>query len=135
MKYYIRVSLRKFDSDTPELLVDIHGASEETRNLIIEKYNGINFIIQSAQEEATFQEVQSDIESLDLSERPKRILLYNRLNVLKTIQLYNTGELWKLRNLGSKSYHEIEDKLLAQHLIGGKKKYERPGRKENQISN
>lgn len=120
MKYYIRVSLRKFDSETPELLVDIHGASEETRNLILEKYNGINFLIESAQED-TFTEVKGDIESLDLSERPKRILLYNRLNVLKTIQLYNTGELYKLRNLGNKSYHEIENKLLEQHLIGGKK--------------
>ena len=38
MKYYIRVSLRKFDSETPELLVDIHGASEETRNLILEQH-------------------------------------------------------------------------------------------------
>ena len=120
MKYYIKVSLRKFDSETPELLVDIHGASEETRNLILEKYNGINYLIESAQED-TFSEVKGDIESLDLSERPKRILLYNRLDVLKTIQLYNTGELWKLRNLGSKSYHEIENKLLEQHLIGGKK--------------
>lgn len=115
MKYNIVVELRAYAENVP--LVKISGASEETRNLILNNYAGVNYYITSEPEEETLTGPEA-IETLDLSIRSynclKRAGIYSVLDLIKK---YNKGELPHVRNLGLKSYHEIEDKLVFLGLV------------------
>lgn len=136
MKFNIIVELRAYDNNVP--LVKISGASEETRNLILNNYVGVNYYVTSEPEEETLTGPEA-IETLDLSIRSYNCLKRAGINsVIDLIKTYNKGELVHVRNLGCKSYHEVEDKLVFLQLVT-KKELEvannGPGYKEDKIGN
>jgi DNA-directed RNA polymerase alpha subunit len=115
MKFNILVELRTLDENVP--LVKISGASEETRNLILNNYSGANYCITSEPEEETLTGPEA-IETLDLTIRSYNCLKRAGIRtVIDLIKVYNKGELPYVRNLGNKSFHEIEDKLILLSLV------------------
>lgn len=115
MKFNIIVELRAYDNNIP--LVKISGASEETRNLILNNYSGANYYVTSEPEEETLTGPES-IEILDLTIRSYNCLRRaNIRSIIDLIKIYNKGELICVRNLGRKSYQEIENKLILLGLV------------------
>ena len=133
MRYKITISLLHFDGED-RVILDISGASEETRNLILNNYSGTQYKIISFIEPETVPS-EGGIENLDLSIRSYNCLKRACLNnVLDVIVCYNTGKLASVRNLGLKSFYEVEDKLLSLNLVRRNEAYG-SGRNEDQESN
>ena len=133
MRYKITISLLHFDGED-RVILDISGASEETRNLILNNYSGTQYKIISFIEA---EDVPSDekIESLELSVRSYNCLKRAQIHsILDLIVCYNTGKLASVRNLGRRSLQEVEDKLLSLNLVRRNEAYG-SGRNEDQESN
>ncbi|MBO7734802.1 MAG: hypothetical protein J6S67_19740 [Methanobrevibacter sp.] len=117
MKYFIQIKTNPWDNAQQTIILEISGASEETRNIILSNYKGENYIIKSVPEEETLTSADG-IETLDLSIRSynclKRAGIHTVLDLIKT---YNKGELYVVRNLGRKSCDEIENKLVLLKLV------------------
>ena len=117
MRYSIKIGLRLYDQDEATNILTVTGASEETRNLILEKYNGPSYEIFSEPEEETLPEGE-DIKTLDLSIRSYNCLYRAGIKTIPDlIKTYNKGKLSYVRNLGRRSYDEVENKLLSLNLI------------------
>ena len=117
MRYSIKIGLRLFDQVEATNILTVTGASEETRNLILEKYNGPSYEIFSEPEEETLSEGE-DIKTLDLSIRSYNCLYRADIKTIpELIKTYNKGKLSYVRNLGRRSYDEVENKLLSLNLI------------------
>lgn len=120
MRYSIKIGLRLYDQVEATNILTVTGASEETRNLILEKYNGPSYEIFSEPEEETLPEGE-DIKALDLSIRTYNCLYRADIKTIPDlIKVYNKGRLSYVRNLGRKSYEEVENKLLSLNLIKGR---------------
>lgn len=132
MKYTITIKLAHYDGE--EDILNITGASEETRNLILNNYSGAQYkIISFIESEAVPDE--DNIERLDLSIRAYNCLRRAYLSsIMAVIISYNTGKLASVRNLGRKSFHEVEDKLLSLNLVRRNEVYG-SGYNEDQESN
>lgn len=116
MRFSIKVGLRLYDSPEAENILTVTGASEETRNLILEKYNGPSYIIFSEPEETLL--MSEDINTLDLSLRTYNCLYRADIKTIPDlVKTYNKGKLINVRNLGRRSYEEVENKLLSLNLI------------------
>ena len=116
MRFSIKIGLRTYDKVDEENILTVTGASEETRNLILEKYNGPSYIIFSEPEEETF--LSEDINTLDLSIRTYNCLYRADIKTIPDlVKTYNKGKLINVRNLGRRSYEEVENKLLSFNLI------------------
>ena len=110
-RYYLNVKYGSFD------VCDIHGATEETRNLILSKYAGDpKYTIASCIEEIPIK--NDELLELDFSIRVYNCLKRGNINTLsQLIVSYNDNSLCHLRNLGQRLYKEIEDKLCALNLV------------------
>lgn len=117
MRYLIKIGLRLYDQVEATNILTVTGASEETRNLILEKYNGPSYEIFSEPEEETLPG-DEDIKTLDLSIRSYNCLYRADIKTIpELIKTYNKGKLSYVRNLGRRSYDEVENKLLSLNLI------------------
>lgn len=135
MRYRIIIKLSKYDGE--DELLNISGASEETRNLVLNNYSGAQYkTISFIEPEAVSSE--NGIEILDLSARSYNCLKRAYINSISdVIVCYNTGKLASVRNLGRKGFHEVEDKLLSLNLARRYEVYDtgsKTNKEENKIS-
>lgn len=126
MKYFIEIRKNSWDNTQEDIILRVSGASEETLNLILSNYNGIAYKINVCKEEVELTNPEG-IESLDLSLRSINCLKRAGINTVSDlIKRYNKGELlYKVRNLGRKSYDEITNRLLILNLISRRVEDER----------
>ena len=117
MRYFIEIKTNPWDNAQQTTILQVSGASEETRNIILSNYKGENYIINSTPEEETLSEGE-DIKTLDLSIRSYNCLYRADIKTIpELIKTYNKGKLSYVRNLGRRSYDEVENKLLSLNLI------------------
>ena len=117
MRYFIQIKTNPWDNAQQTTILEVSGASEETRNIIFSNYKGENYIIKSTPEEETLPG-DEDIKTLDLSIRSYNCLYRADIKTIpELIKTYNKGKLSYVRNLGRRSYDEIENKLLSLNLI------------------
>lgn len=117
MRYFIEIKTNPWDNAQQTTILQVSGASEETRNIILSNYKGENYIINSTPEEETLSEGE-DIKTLDLSIRSYNCLYRADIKTIPDlIKTYNKGKLSYVRNLGRRSYDEVENKLLSLNLI------------------
>lgn len=120
MKYFIQIKTNPWDNAQQTTILEVSGASEETRNIILSNYKGVDYIIKSIPEEETLPEGE-DIKALDLSIRTYNCLYRADIKTIPDlIKVYNKGRLSYVRNLGRRSYEEVENKLLSLNLIQGR---------------
>ena len=114
LSYFVNISHRKFDGDVT--IFEASGIGEETLQIILSNYSGINYDIKICKELPTLNE--NSIESLDLSIRSFNCLhRANIITILQLIEAYNTGKLLAVRNLGKASYNDVVKKLRILNLI------------------
>lgn len=114
LSYFVNISHRKLDGDVT--IFEASGIGEETLQIILSNYSGINYDIKICKELPTLNE--NSIESLDLSIRSFKCLhRANIITILQLIEAYNTGKLLAVRNLGKASYNDVVKKLRILNLI------------------
>lgn len=118
MRYSIEIYLKPYDKEIGAKLMEVHGASEETLNLILSNYNGAAFCVEVNKEEAELVNPVNDILPDMFTIRTFNCLRRGNIHsLIDLIKSYNKGELKYLRNLGAKSFAECETYLLVHNLI------------------
>ncbi len=76
-------------------------------------------VSKKAQSDPMDEILDKDIDELELSKRPANCLRSSNVNKIKQLVSMTRDELMKMKNLGSKSLKEIEEKLKQRNLYLG----------------